>query len=71
MECILNTLNRKKNVARIFCELTTAFDCVNQELLIHTLQFYGIRERALDCFRSYLFDKKQRLKMKLIDTIVD
>jgi len=62
MEYILNTWNRKKYVPRIFCELTKAFDCVNQELLIHTLQFYGIREETLDCFRSYLFDRKQKVK---------
>jgi hypothetical protein len=71
MEYILYTWNINKYVARIFCELTKAFDCVNQELLIHTLQFYGSRGETLDCFRSYLFDKKQRLKMKLISTIAD
>jgi len=71
MEYILNTWNRKKYVARISCELTTAFDCVKQELLKHTLQFYGIRDGSLDCFRSYLFDKKQRVKMKLTNTIAE
>ena len=32
-EYILHTWNRKKYVARIFCEFTKASDCVNHEFI--------------------------------------
>ena len=54
-----------------FKNLFKVFDCVNYELLIHKLQFYGVREVFLDWFRSYLFDRKQRVKIKLTNTITD
>jgi len=49
----------------------SVFDCVNHELLIHRLQFYGIKGVTLDWFRSHLFYWKQRVKMKLRNTIAD
>jgi hypothetical protein len=70
-ESIFSARNRKKYVAGIFFDLTKVFDCVNHELLIHRLQFYGIIGVTLDWFRSHLFDWKQRVKMKHINTVVD
>ena len=70
-ESILNAWSRRECVAGILFDLTKVFDCVNHELLIHKLQYYGIRGVTLDWFRSYLFNRKQRVKMKLISTLYD
>jgi len=43
---------RKECVAGIFFDLTKVFDCINHALLIHTLQYYGIRGVILDWFSS-------------------
>jgi hypothetical protein len=56
--------NKRKFVAGIFCDLAKVFDCVNHEVLICKLHFYGIRGVLLDWFRSYLFNRKQRVKLK-------
>jgi len=70
-ESTFSARNRKKYVAGIFFDLMKVFDCVNHELLIHSLHFYGIRGVTLDWFRSHLLDWKQRVKMKLINTVAD
>jgi hypothetical protein len=40
---VLSALNNKSFVAGIFCDLQQAFDCVNHELLLAKLEFYGIK----------------------------
>ena len=43
----------------IFLDFTKAFDTVNQQILIKTLEYYGIRGVAKDWLISYLSDRQQ------------
>jgi hypothetical protein len=54
----------KKMLGGIFCDLSKAFDCVSHEILLTKLYFYGIQEIAAKWFRSYLADRKQKVKVK-------
>jgi hypothetical protein len=40
---ILEALNNKRKVGGIFFELEKAFDCVNHNILLSKLEFYGIK----------------------------
>jgi hypothetical protein len=48
----------------IFCDLAKAFDCVNHEILLTKLHFYGIQGTAVEWFRSYLTDRRQKTRIK-------
>jgi hypothetical protein len=58
---ILQAWNDKLQIAGIFCDLAKAFDCVNYEILITKLEYYGIWGCILKWFKSSLLDRKQRV----------
>ena len=62
---ILMAWNKKIHTGGIFCGLTKAFDCVNHDILIAKLEHYGIQDATLNWFKSYLLDRKQRVKISV------
>jgi len=56
---ILQAWNNKLQVAGIFCDLTKAFDCVNHDILIEKLKYYGVNESSIDWIKSYLHNRRQ------------
>jgi hypothetical protein len=51
---VLNAVNNKLLVGWIFCDLEKAFDCVNHEILLSKLKFYGIDNKYFRLYQSYL-----------------
>ena len=51
-------------VSGIFCDLAKAFDCVNHEVLLFKLNYYGTQGEILDWFKSYLYNRNQRIELK-------
>ena len=64
IEGVFKSINQKMSVGGIFCDLAKAFDCVNHEILLAKLHFYGIRGISEDWFRSYLTNRRQKVKVK-------
>jgi hypothetical protein len=56
------------HVGGISYNLAIAFDCVNHELLLSKLHFYGIRNIAGQRFKSYLHDRRQQVEIKSPDS---
>jgi hypothetical protein len=49
---ILGAMNERKVVAGMFCDLQIAFDCVNHNILLTKLEFYGVMGRKLQLIKS-------------------
>ena len=61
---ILKALDDKYMVGGIFCDLTKAFDCVDHDILLGKLEYYGIKSNALNLIKSYLKDRYQRVAIR-------
>jgi hypothetical protein len=48
----------------IFCDLSKASDCVNNDAFLSKLNFYGLQGTVEQWFKSYLNDRKQKQNPK-------
>jgi len=58
---ILSSLNKKIIVGGLFCDLQKAFDCINYDILLPEMKFYGISDVANKLMESYLRNTYQRI----------
>ena len=56
---IQENMDRKQYSCAVFIDLKKAFDSVNHSILIKKLEYYGIRGRINDWFKSYLMGRTQ------------
>jgi len=56
---ILLFLNTKTLIGGLFCHLQKAFDCVNYEILLSKMKFYGITGVACKLMESYVRNRYQ------------
>ena len=54
-------LDAGKEVCAVFCDISKAFDRVWHAGLIHKLEVAGVTEEALEWFRNYLSNRRQRV----------
>ena len=59
MDEIIKALNNDDCVVGIFLDFSKVFDTVNHDILLDKLCHYGVRDNALDWFRSYLSGRRQ------------
>jgi hypothetical protein len=57
-------------VTGIFCDIAKASDCVNHELLLLKLQYYGVQGVLLQWFKSYLQHRRQRVEFSVLGPLL-
>ena len=60
---VICAVGQRKAVLQVMLDLSAAFDTVNHQLLIKTLQQLGIRGTMLHWFSTYLVGRLQRIKV--------
>jgi len=59
----MNALNSKLIVGGIFFDLEKASDCLNHDILLSKLQFYGVYGKTRSWFVSYLQNRYMRIQI--------
>ena len=54
----------------VFIDLKKAFDTVDHDILCKKLEHYGVQQRELSWFRSYLSNRKQLCRVNGVDSTV-
>jgi hypothetical protein len=60
---ILDAMDRKQITAMVLLDFTKAFDSISHSLLLKKLQNFGVSQNALHWFASYLFQRKQQVRI--------
>ena len=63
---ILDNMEQRKYTSATLLDLTKAFDSLSHSILLYKLRLYGVSDRDLNLFRTYLSDRKQRVKSHAI-----
>ena len=56
---VVNDMDKGANPFSIFIDLSKAFDCLDHDILLDKLKFYGLSENAVLLLRNYLSNRKQ------------
>nr|CAH7715951.1 unnamed protein product [Callosobruchus chinensis] len=64
IENVVNHMESGEYTAGLFCDLSSAFDCVVHDILKVKAEKYGIRGKVLDWLDSYLSNRKQYVSLK-------
>ena len=61
---ISNAMNNKLLIGGILCDLEKAFVCVNHDILLSKMKFYGISDKDLMLYQSYLDNRHCRTAIR-------
>lgn len=60
---IVKGVEKVDETIAIYCDIKKAFDSVSHEILLNKLEFLGVRGVCNDWFRSYLLNRKQKVRI--------
>ena len=67
---LLKNYENNKITATLITDLSSAFDLVDNQILLNKLEHYGIRGKTLELFKSYLSDRQQYVEIDTFKSIL-
>lgn len=67
---MLQGIDNKQITVTVMLDYSKAFDCIDHELLLAKLKYYGLSLNALNWFKNYLSDRYQIVQIVKNDTII-
>ena len=66
VDACYKNLSENKKSGLLFTDFSKAFDLINHEILLEKLKLYRFDQKAINWFRSYLSNRRQRVKINNI-----
>ena len=63
MDRNINNMNKNLIPLNIYVDLSKAFDCLNHDILLSKLRFYGLSDDALSLLKNYLTSRDQYVQL--------
>ena len=61
---VVKNLENKTDTVAVYLDLSKAFDTLEHDLVLAKMHRYGIRTKPLSWFKSYLYNRKMRVRCK-------
>ena len=68
---IFDSFEKEQFTLGVFIDLSKAFDTVDHSILLKKLKLYGITDKNLAWFESYLSNRKQYIQVKIAKQILN
>ena len=59
-------MNRNLTPVNVYSDLSKAFDCLNHNIILQKLKFYGLNDNAIRLLKNYLSDRDQYVQLENI-----
>ena len=63
MDRNLDNMNRNLTPVNVYIDLSKAFDCLDNNILLSKLKFYGLNDNAIKLLKNYLSDRNQYVQL--------
>ena len=67
---VLPSLDKREQCIAVYLDLSKAFDTINHGILLKKLEYYGIRGKVLEWFKSYLYQRRQYVEYKGVQSAI-
>ena len=68
VDYIKNEIYGKYTPVHIYSDLSKTFDTLNSDILLHKLHYCGVTGVSFELIRSYLINRKQYVKFKMLES---
>ena len=59
-------MNRNLTPVNVYSDLSKAFDCLDHNIILQKLKFYGLNDNAIRLLKNYLSDRDQYVQLENI-----